>query len=195
MKSLEELIHQNKKIRVIGFDDAPFLPDRSSPVKLAGIVCSNTRFEGMLWGEVKKDGIDATEVLIAMLEQSKFLDQLHLIITDGIAFGGFNMIDLPYLSERLKRPCIAVMRKHPDLEAINKALSNLPDLDFRKRILDKAGRIHQHNQIHYQVHGCEPDIAAQALSLITDTGNIPEAIRLAHLISSAVMTGESGNRA
>jgi len=30
---------------------------------------------------------------------------------------------------------------------------------------------------------------------LTDTGHVPEALRLAHLIGSAIMTGQSSNRA
>ncbi|MEM8675903.1 MAG: DUF99 family protein, partial [Cyanobacteria bacterium P01_G01_bin.67] len=47
---LETLIRQQKQIRVIGFDDAPFERGQTEKVNLAGIVCANTRFEGMVWG-------------------------------------------------------------------------------------------------------------------------------------------------
>ena len=91
MKSLEKLIKKDLRIRVIGFDDAPFESRRNSPVKIAGVVCSGTRFEGMLWGEVRKDGNDATDVICDLLLNSKFNDQVHMVLIDGLAFGGLSL--------------------------------------------------------------------------------------------------------
>ncbi|SHO55719.1 hypothetical protein VQ7734_01465 [Vibrio quintilis] len=69
MRTLEEIIRLRKKIRVAGFDDAPFQRQRGSQVNLSGIICSDTRFEGMLWGETEKDGSNATEVIATMLKR------------------------------------------------------------------------------------------------------------------------------
>ncbi|BBM04263.1 DUF99 family protein [Microbulbifer sp. GL-2] len=195
MKSLEELIRLNKLIRIIGFDDAPFEKERGSPVKVAGIIYSNTRFEGMLWGEVAKDGMEATQVLAELLKSSKFYNQINAVLIDGIALGGFNIIDLPMLAKVLNRPCIAVMRKPPDMAAIDIALKNFPDYASRKEILLKAGEVHTLKGFHFQAYGCSPFIAAQVLEQITDNGNVPEALRLAHMIGAAIITGQSGKRA
>lgn len=195
VRSLDELLRLKKTIRVIGFDDAPFQKEAGSPVRIAGVVCSDTRFEGMLWGEVTKDGTDATEVLVKLLQDSKFYEQVNIVLIDGIAVGGFNIIDLPGLSDELNRPCLAVMRKYPDLQAVNKALMNFSDYQQRKQLLDNAGKIYSHHNFYYQVSGCDPYTAANVLELITDRGHVPEALRLAHLIGAAIMTGQSSNRA
>jgi endonuclease V-like protein UPF0215 family len=47
----------------------------------------------------------------------------------------------------------------------------------------------------FQVAGAEPDEVARGLARLSDRGNVPEALRLAHLIGSAVRQGESGRRA
>ena len=60
MRKLETVLARGKRIRAIGFDDAPFSDTHGSPVPIAGVVCSDTRFEGMVWGTVSKDGDDAT---------------------------------------------------------------------------------------------------------------------------------------
>lgn len=195
MKSLKKLIEQNLRIRVIGFDDAPFESKRNSPVQIAGVVCSGTRFEGMLWGEVRKDGHDATGVLSELLLESKFYDQVHMVLIDGLAFGGFNLIDLPELASRLDRPCVTVMRKPPDFSAIKKALMNFDDHKNRIRLLEKAGEVYKEDKFYFQVIGESPDITAEALKNVSDQGNVPEALRIAHLIGSAVITGQSSKRA
>jgi endonuclease V-like protein UPF0215 family len=47
----------------------------------------------------------------------------------------------------------------------------------------------------FQVCGGEVEEVAGLLARVTDQGQVPEALRLAHMIGSAVMMGESGRRA
>ena len=41
---------------------------------------------------------------------------------DGLAFGGFNLIDIQEVYEKTKLPVIVVVRDKPNLEEIKKAL-------------------------------------------------------------------------
>ncbi len=192
---LAELIRQKRKIRAIGFDDAPFVRHQPEKVPISGIVCAQTRFEGMVWGKIQPDGWDATEVICQLLIGSKFLPQLHLVLLDGIGFGGFNLVDLPTLASRLQLPCVAVMRKLPNLTKMTEALSRLPEREKRLQLLQKAGKIHHYPPFYFQVCGEKPEIIARALTHLTDRGKVPEALRLAHLIGSAVINGESSSQA
>jgi len=195
MKTTLEAIRLNKQLRVIGFDDAPFSKPDDSHVNISGIVCSNTRFEGMVWGEVRRDGNDATRCLIDLIAKSKFHSQLHAVLIDGIAFGGFNIVDLSELSKALSLPCIAVMRKMPDLVAVDKALQNFSDYQSRIALVKQAGEIFDYSTFYFQCSGIDAKNAGLMLDRVTDKGKVPEALRLAHLIGSAVKTGVSGNRA
>ncbi|MBD2355464.1 DUF99 family protein [Tolypothrix sp. FACHB-123] len=192
---LESLVKLNRTIRVIGFDDAPFIKGVDEQVSLAGVVCAGTRFEGMVWGKIHQDGFDATEVICNLLIGRKFLPQLHLVLLDGIAFGGFNVVNLRELSLRLQLPCVTVMRRQPDLAAVEAAMRNLPDFQKRYNNLQQAGTIYDYAPFFFQVSGEEPAVIAQVLERLTDCGKVPEALRLAHLITAAVMTGESGSSA
>ena len=182
-------------IRAIGFDDAPFERRRGAPVRIAGVVCAGTRFEGMVFGTARQDGWNATEVLRRLLARGKFLPQLHLVLLDGIAFGGFNVVDLEALASALACPCVAVMRSAPDLPAVERALRRLPQPERRLRVLRRAGPIHIRPPFVFQVRGAEPDEVFAALRRLTDRGNVPEPLRLAHLVGAAVVCGESGRRA
>ena len=192
---LADLLRLDRTIKVIGFDDAPFSRTSGSLVSIAGIVCGGTRFEGMVWGQVLPDGLDATDAISGLLLGGKFLPQLHLVLLDGIAFGGFNIIDLPELASRLQIPCVAVMRRQPDLAAVEKALRYLPDSEYRLELLRRAGRIYAFEPFFFQVCGEQPEVIARVLQRLTDTGKVPEALRLAHLIGAAVITGVSGSSA
>ena len=81
-----------RTIRAVGFDDAPFTRGRRGPVGVAGVVCAGTRFEGLVWGRVRQDGWDATEVLIRLLAGGKFLPQLHLVLHPTMSLGRAHVI-------------------------------------------------------------------------------------------------------
>jgi len=193
---LEVLVEQHKQIRVIGFDDAHHrhLP-HGAAVNLAGIICAKTRFEGMVWGSIEKDGMDATEQIISLVEGSKFAEQLHVILLDGISFGGCNIVDIQKVSRKLGLPVATLMRRQPDMERFHFVIDKLPEAEERKRLVELAGTIHELRGFFFQVAGEEPEIMARVLETLTDQGKVPEALRLAHLIGSAVMLGESGKRA
>jgi uncharacterized protein len=184
-----------RTLRVIGFDDAPFARRRGAIVRIAGVVCAGTRFEGLVFGAIRKDGRGATDELCRLLLGGKFLPQLHMILLDGIAFGGFNVVDLAALASRLRRPCVAVMRRAPDLPAVERALLRLPGGKRRLAALRRAGPIHVRPPFAFQVCGAGPEVVSAALPRVTDRGNVPEALRLAHLVGAAVVRGESGRRA
>jgi uncharacterized protein len=192
---LEALIRQKKQIRAIGFDDAPFIRHQIAKVNISGVICTNTRFEGMVWGAVEVDGNDATRTICQLLIGKKFLPQLHLVLLDGIGFGGFNLVDLSLLTQTLQLPCVAMMRRLPNLGKMKQAMSRLPNYQQRLELLQKAGEIHDYSPFFFQVCGEQPDIIAQALAQITDRGKVPEVLRLAHLIGAAVINGESSSQA
>jgi hypothetical protein len=192
---LSELLRRDRTIRAIGFDDAPFERGQTDPVAIAGVICAGTRFEGMVWGHAAADGWDATDTLCRLLIGRKFLPQLHLVLLDGICMGGFNVINLPQLAERLGRPCVAVMRRPPRLQKIQQAMQRLPEPEKRYGIMQQAGTVHEFPPFYFQVCGAAPDVTAQVLDRLSDRGYVPEALRLAHLIGAAVVTGESGRQA
>jgi uncharacterized protein len=184
-----------RTLGVVGFYETPFPRGRQGPVGLAGVVCAGTRFEGLVWGTVRQDGRDATDAIVHLLATGKFLPQLHLVLLDGLGFGGFNLVDLPALAAALDRPCVAVMRRPPDLAAIEAALDRLPGAARRRALLRAAGPVHRAGGFVFQVQGGDPAEVAAALARVTDRGKVPEALRLAHLVAAAVRTGESGRRA
>lgn len=184
-----------RQLRAIGFDDAPFTRRPGARVDIAGVVCLGTRFEGLVWGHVRRDGRSATRALIDLLVGGKYLPQLHLVLLDGIAFGGLNVVDLPALAAALQRPCVAMMRRMPDVAGMQAAIRRLPQPERRLALLARAGPIHQRAPFVFQVAGLGADATEDALHRLTDRGHVPEALRLAHLIGSAVKDGESRGRA
>lgn len=182
-------------LRAIGIDDAPFARKPGAKVVVLGALCANTRFETLVTTRVRAFGWNATDAIADAITTSKFHAQLHVVLLDGIAVGGLNVIDLVALAQRTKRPCIAVMRKVPDLPAMEKAIRQYPRPEARLALLKRAGPVIERDGFVFQVQGGDASLAVEALSRVTDTGNVPEPLRLAHRIGSGWVLGESGRRA
>jgi endonuclease V-like protein UPF0215 family len=189
------LLRKGRRLRTVGVDDSPFRRGQSGGVLVVGAVCAGTALEGLVSTRVRLDGFDATAKVLRMVSGSKFWGQLHALLLNGVTLGGFNVVDLSALHDGLGIPVLAVMRRHPDVAAVDRALSQLGQPARRRAILARAGPIHPAGEIHFQVHGLEVDTGRALLQALTVQGHIPEPLRLAHLIGGGIVTGESGRRA
>ena len=123
----------------------------------------------------------------------------------GIAVGGFNVVDVHELSAVLRVPVLVVIRHEPDLEAIREAL--FVDAPRRRprvrgaarkwRLIEQAGPAEPLVTGHLRVQrvGLSPAEARALVEATTLHGHLPEPIRLAHLIAGGVATGRSRGRA
>lgn len=193
-RTLDELLGAGRVPKVVGFDDGPWMADVDR-VPLCGVVCAGTRFDGMVYGTMGSAGEEATPTLVSMVAGSKFAGQVQAALTDGITMGGLGLVDLEALHAGLGVPAIAVMRRPPDLARFAASLSRYPDVEARLAIVARAGPIHVEAGFVFQCVGTTPGTAVRLLRALTDTGRVPEPLRLAHLVGAAVATGQSGRRA
>lgn len=183
-------------VRSIGIDDGPFERNRRRDVLVAGAVYrGGTLFDGLLTTRVRQDGWNATERLITMLKNSKFLPQLHYALLDGIALGGFNIVDLDRFHEETGLKTIVVVRKRPDLAAVRAALRHLSKPEKRWALIERGGSFFPIGRLHCQLRGISPREAAELLDLTCTRSHVPEPLRAAHLIAGGLIRGESGRRA
>lgn len=56
---------------VVGFDDAPFEYGHRGDVRIVGAVCARTRLDDVLSGKVRRDGVNATDALIALVRRQQ----------------------------------------------------------------------------------------------------------------------------
>jgi endonuclease V-like protein UPF0215 family len=181
---------------VVGFDDAPFARSSQEPVRVVGAVCARMRLDGVVSGWVARNGDDATERLAELVERSQFAGYVRAVLLKGIAVAGFNVADIPALAARLQVPVVVVVRRHPDYPAIRAALEavGVRAQDKWARI-ERAGKPQAAGQLWIQRAGIAFDEVPALLSATTLHGNVPEALRLAHLIAGGVTRGTSRGRA
>ncbi|MGC9393460.1 MAG: DUF99 family protein [Anaerolineae bacterium] len=180
---------------VIGFDDAPFTSEFTGPVKVVGTVYARQRLTGILIGDVLKDGDDAAEALGHLIAGSKFAGNLHLVMLQGIALGGFNVVDVFALYAQLALPILVVARRAPDLDAIRDALlTQIPNGAQKWAIIERLGPMEALRHVYVQRVGLTLSEAGDVLKRFTVEGHIPEPLRAAHLIAGALVNGESRGR-
>ena len=189
------------QIRVCGIDDAPFaFGDRSAKAVVIGtIVRAPSYLEGVLRFEVSVDGEDSTGNIEDAIQSSRFREQIRAILIDGIALGGFNIVDIQKLSEGLDLPVITVTRDEPDMRGIEAALSKYFD-DWKDRISMISSvpvmTIEAEKKLIFVSYaGTNPDEVRDILRITTLRGSIPEPIRMSHIIASGVVRGESRGKA
>ncbi|HVV86559.1 MAG TPA: DUF99 family protein [Kofleriaceae bacterium] len=181
---------------VVGFDDAPFAHEHRGDVRVVGAVCSRTRLDGVLSGKVRRDGRNATDTLIELVRGGKFREHVRGVLLQGIALAGFNVVDLHRLSETLDVPVVVAVRRHPRLPMVEEALRTRTPGGLRKwRLVQAAGPLTHIGALWVQHIGIDRDGAAALLAATTLHGNLPEPLRLAHLIAGGVTTGQSRGRA
>ncbi len=184
-----------KEIRVLGIDDAPFNKFGKGNVLVVGVVFrGGSWMDGVLSTKVKVDGNNTTKKLIEMVNKCRFKPQLQCIFLDGIALGGFNVVDIKKLNEQTKLPVIVVVRHKPDIETIKKTLVKI-NKGGKIRLIEKAGESIKVNNVYVQLKGISKEKAKEILNIVCTRSYIPEPIRVAHLIASGVVKGESRGKA
>jgi endonuclease V-like protein UPF0215 family len=180
---------------VIGFDDAPFERGHRGDVLVVGAVYAGPRLEGVLSGKVRRDGVNATRVLAEMIRGSRFGAHLQLVLLQGIALAGFNVVDLHGLARALGVPALVVVRKPPNLARVRRALlEHVPGGARKWRLVERAGPVERCGRLYVQRAGLSLAEAERALAGLAVSSSVPEPLRTAHLIAGGVTQGESRHR-
>lgn len=181
---------------VIAFDDAPFPRAHRGRVLVVGAAYAGLRLEGVISTHVRRDGADAARAVAACVEASQFARHTRLLLFQGIALAGFNVIDIHALHAQLGMAVLVVARRPPSLPAIREALLTRVRGGARKwKLIERAGAMEPAAGLMVQRAGLSLDQAATVIQRLGVNGVIPEPLRVAHLIAGGVTTGRSRGRA
>lgn len=204
-----------KEIRILGIDDAPF-NKAQNPLWIPGLqrvtnklvrrfmkgktliigtfFRGGSSLDGVVSTKITIDGDDSTKNIIEMVNSCKFKPQLKVLMLDGIAVGGFNVIDIGELNKKTSLPVIVVIRVKPNFEKIESALKKLGK-EKKFELIKKAGKVHKVGKIYMQLKGINLEEAKEIIEISTSMSYIPEPVRVSHLIASGVVDGQSRGRA
>ncbi|WP_437947249.1 DUF99 family protein [Sorangium sp. So ce296] len=181
---------------VIGVDDAPFARDHRGDVPVIGAVFAGLRLEGVLSTRARRDGRNATPAIAAMIRGSRFYAQAQVVLLQGIAVAGFNVVDIAALRDALALPVVVVARRLPNLDAIRDALLSRVRGGRRKwALIERAGPMEPVGGVYVQRAGISLEDTTALLARLAVHGHLPEPLRAAHLIAGGLTTGESRGRA
>jgi hypothetical protein len=186
-----------RELRVIGIDDAPF--DKFDPLQkfvlVVGTVFRGGSFmDGMLSVHVEKDGEDATLKIIEMINDSRFKPQIQAIFLNGIAVAGFNVINPVVVNKETGIPVIVIIRDYPDYKKIFSALEKL-GMQKKIGIIAKLPKPTKISDVYVQSIGISKENTEKLLKICCTHSNIPEPLRVAHLVASGIVEGQSKGRA
>ncbi len=192
-----------EEIRILGVDDGPFRFGQPGKAMLVGaILRGGLWLEGVLTTQIAVDGDDATDQLVRMISRSRHKGQVRVAMTNGLTFGGFNVIDGQAIFDETGLPLISVTRSKPDIDAIREALKRLPDPREKLSRIGRAGEPKEHryaqgrgrSRVYFQAFGISDEDAHAIIDIAATRSLIPEPIRVAHIIASGVVKGESYGR-
>ncbi|MGC9129837.1 MAG: DUF99 family protein [Candidatus Micrarchaeia archaeon] len=178
-------------IRILSIDDSPFSKD-DDEVLVVGVVSRGEIVEGVISFYVSVDGDDATEKIIKKLSSSRFLRQVKLIAMNGITLGGLNIVDAEKLGSKFNLPILAITRRKPNkkamMNAIRKSGKNVNEKLMLLEKINKRMGASRINNLYVQYLG----IKKRELEKFVEKAY--PMLRLAHIIASGVVKGESKGR-
>lgn len=189
------------EIRILGIDDGPFVARAKEKVLLVGTIFRGGRWlDGVLRTYIDQDGNDVTKRVVEMVRKSRHRGQLRVVMADGLTFAGFNVLDIEEVFSDTGLPVIVVSRKLPNMADILKAIKHLPNWRERWKIIKGAGKIYpvmtksRAAPVYIQMAGIKRADAEQVVKLSSTRSLVPEPLRVAHLIATAMVRGESCGR-
>lgn len=188
-----------RQIRVLGIDDGPFSFGQKETVIIGVVMRANGYMEGILRRNIDVDGTNSTDAILDMINKTRHKDQIRVIMIDGIALGGFNVVDIRRVYTEGGIPVITVTREKPNFDTILSTLK-MKFSDWKERWEKiKGNEIFEietkHKPIYISCKGLSIKEAKEIIKISTIRGVIPEPLRVAHMIASGVVRGESYGKA
>lgn len=185
-----------RRPHVLGVDDGAFDKRRDREVPIAAVRMEGAdQVEGVALTRFPVDGDDATAFLAGWIGELRLKQGLSGVVLGGITIAGLGVIDVPALAAALELPVVIVNRRDPSDHRLADAL-RAAGLEARLAIV--AGcppAFWIEGGPWVACAGIEPPQAAALVAAARRKSDLPEPLRLAHLIARAVATGESRGRA
>lgn len=154
-------------------------------MKIVGVVYAHQRFDGVVSGFIRRDGANAARVMAELIAGGRFAEHVQLVMLQGIAVGGFNVVDVFELHRLTSLPVLVVSSRQPNMNAVRDALLTRVRGGRRKwSIIKRLGAMELCAGVWVQRVGLTLEEAEDAIRRFAINGRTPEPLRVAHLIAS-----------
>jgi uncharacterized protein len=181
---------------LLGVDDGPFekfAGDARAPI--VGVMMEGPDLvEAVAVTEFPVDGEGATEFLGDWIAGLRLRPALQGVVFGGVTIAGLAVIDAEALAARLALPVLVVNRRPPSDDRLAAALraAGYPE---RIALLERAPPARRlDGGLFAAAAGAAPEAAAELIAQALRKSDLPEPLRLAHLIARALVRGESRGR-
>lgn len=186
---------RERRPHVLGIDDAPFSKRQREPVPIVAVMMEGCDLvEGVAFSSFPVDGAGATDFLAAWVEGLRLRTSLQAVVLGGITIAGLGVVDVLALAARLRTPVLVATRRRPSDVELVKALraAGLPERIPLVERAPRAARVAEGFHL-----ACAGIGRAEAEAIARGTlrkARLPEPLRVAHLIGSALVNGASRGR-
>lgn len=180
---------------LLGIDDGPVDKRGASPVWVVGVMMEGQDLvEGVAITRFPVDGDDATGFLADWVGALRFRPGLQGIVLGGITIAGLAVVDVIELARRTDLPVLVANRRDPRDHRLAEALRAAGFAD-RLAILERTPTAFPLGRgLHVAAAGASAERAAALVQASRAKSELPEPLRLAHLIARAITSGESRGR-
>ena len=183
------------KPHVLGVDDAPFKKAQRWPVPIVAVTMEGASVvEAVAIGAFPVDGEGASAYLAGWIGGLRTRPVLQAVLLGGITIAGLGLVDLAELARRLELPVLAVTRRDPHGSELRTAL-RAAGLERRLAILARTPPTCPAAEgVYVACAGIDTETAGRLVRATLGKARVPEAVRVAHLIGRALVSGESRGR-
>lgn len=180
-------------IRILGVDDGPFTRGLDGKTPLVGVLMRvNGVIESVLTDYIEVDGSDTLGAIEGFVEKIG-RGNVNLILTEGITFGGFDIIMPEEIFLRTGVPFLSVTKGKGNLDAMSAALEKHGDSGKLEKLrsLKPIRRSLRGVQVTLNMSGIDEKDAIPLIEKLMRVGNIPEPVRIADMIAFSIRNGLS----
>jgi hypothetical protein len=180
---------------VLGIDDGPFEKRRDASVPVVGVMMEgHDLVEAVVATRFPVDGPDAADFLAHWIASLRLRPALQAVVLGGITIAGLGVVDVEALSRALRRPVVVANRRDPARHRLHAALA-AAGLGARGEVVDRAPAAWAFGpRLHLAAAGAERAEVDAIVRATRGKSELPEPLRVAHLVARAIARGESRGR-
>jgi endonuclease V-like protein UPF0215 family len=180
---------------VLGIDDAPFDKRAGGSVPIVGVMMEGADLvEAIAIHAFPVDGSDAAGFLVDWIAGLRCAEALHAVVLGGVTLAGLGVVDIERLAQGTRLAVLVVNRQDPRDEGLCDAL-RAAGLGERVPLVEKTPRAFKLDEGLWVAHaGASREQAERIVAASRNKSQLPEPLRLAHLIGAALVAGQSRGR-
>lgn len=180
---------------ILGIDDGPFDKKQERPVRVAAVLMEgNDLVEGIALGEFPVDGADATGFLAEWIKTLRWEPALQAVVLGGITLAGLGLVDIADLAQQLAIPVLAVTRRETAKSDISNALIAAGLAERLTIVQHTPPAIRVRPGLYVAFAGTNREHTITMVEATLRKSRMPEPLRLAHMMASAMERGQSCGR-